>query len=488
MRKAEKRQTEDLVKLLEQAHEEIRRALEKKNTAAAMSLLADCQNGALALGTHIEKLEGEGTATIPLLEEYCELVYQIYQVLENRKAAAENATGEKKTGETFVQGREAEKGSAYGLAGEEFLRPDKVYKRLRRIHSKIAGSVQKDIKVRQEVVFLPYKASMWDSLESVWKASDKDPDCDAYVIPIPYYDRQQDGRLGEVHYELDQYPMDVPVMRYEEYDFEKRQPDVIFIHNPYDDCNHVTSVHPFFYSRNLKRFTEKLVYIPYFILGEIDPENLQAVKGIEHFCLLPGVWNADRVIVQSENMKKIYIQVLTKTMKEQGFGKKYWEERILGLGSPKIDKVLNTRKEELKIPEEWRKVIEKADGSWKKIVFYNTSVGMLLKNSDQYLLKLRDVLKIFYENRDEVVLLWRPHPLMKATIESMRPQLWDEYWEIVKQYRAEEWGIYDDTADMDRAVVISDGYYGDASSITHLCREVGVPLMIQNVDIRHENF
>ena len=29
---------------------------------------------------------------------------------------------------------------------------------------------------------------MWDSLESVWQAADADPDCDAYVVPIPYYD------------------------------------------------------------------------------------------------------------------------------------------------------------------------------------------------------------------------------------------------------------------------------------------------------------
>ena len=45
------------------------------------------------------------------------------------------------------------------------------------------------IKVWMEAIFLPYKASMWDSLESVWKAADADPECDAYVIPIPYYDK-----------------------------------------------------------------------------------------------------------------------------------------------------------------------------------------------------------------------------------------------------------------------------------------------------------
>ena len=40
----------------------------------------------------------------------------------------------------------------------------------------------------------------------------------------------------------------------------------------------------------------------------------------------------------------------------------YWEEKILGLGSPKIDKVMATRKEDVEVPEAWQKVIEKEDG------------------------------------------------------------------------------------------------------------------------------
>ena len=131
---------------------------------------------------------------------------------------------------------------------------------------------------------------------------------------------------------------------------------------------------------------------------------------------------------------------------------------------------------------EWRRIIEKADGSWKKIIFYNTSVTALLKNGEKYLQKMQDVMKFFYEKREDAALLWRPHPLMKATIESMRPQLWDEYQKIVEQYQAEGWGIYDDTADMDRALALSDAYYGDGSSIVFLCREKGMPVMIQNVE------
>lgn len=448
MREAQRRELLGCVDSLHQAHEEIKGALEKKEYRLAQKMLGECQEFAISIGEVIEKWEGEGHVAVANLEEYCESLFHIYNELE---------------------GGETNAGKFCKLLRKELL--------------KVESSIRNDVHIRKEVVFLPYKASMWDSLESVWQAAREDPNCDVYVIPIPYYDKKSGGSLGQRHYEFDQYPEYVPVMRYEEYDFETRQPDIIFIHNPYDECNYVTSVHPFFYSRNLKRFTRKLVYIPYFILGEIDPDNPEAVKGIEHFCMVPGVWNADQVIVQSENMKKAYVKVLSAAMEGQGLGRAYWEAKIQGLGSPKVDRVLNTKKEALEIPKEWRNVIEKADGSWKKIIFYNTGVAALLKNSEQYLQKLQDVLRFFYENREDVALLWRPHPLMEATIESMRPQLVDEYQKIVEQYQAEGWGIYDDTADMDRALALSDAYYGDGSSIVHLCKEKGMPVMIQNVEI-----
>ena len=90
---------------------------------------------------------------------------------------------------------------------------------------------------------------------------------------------------------------------------------------------------------------------------------------------------------------------------------------------------------------------------------------------------------MFAENSNEVALLWRPHPLIKATIESMRPELWAEYEKLVQRYREAGIGIYDDTADMDRAVVLSDAYYGDRSSIVPLYQKIGKPAMIQMVDM-----
>ena len=67
-------------------------------------------------------------------------------------------------------------------------------------------SIKKDIKVKVEVAFMPYKASMWDYLESIWVAANEDENCDAYVVPIPYYERNLDGSLGQFHYEGREFP------------------------------------------------------------------------------------------------------------------------------------------------------------------------------------------------------------------------------------------------------------------------------------------
>ncbi len=423
------------------------------NPQGAAEALVQCQESAIALGTYIDTLDEKYAPLVHILEDYCENIYQMSESLSDENLC-----------------RKVSK---------------KIQKQLTGLQNGIKYDLPDD---KKEIVFLPYKASMWDSLESVWKAADADPECDAYVIPIPYFDKNPDGSFREEHYEGDLYPKDVRITRYDEYDLETRHPDVIYIHNPYDECNHVTSVHPYFYSKNLRNYTDKLVYIPYFILSEIEPDDQSAIDGMKHFCFTPGTIYADQVIVQSEKMRQIYINEYMKAAKEMGLpgehvDRRFLEKKFLGTGSPKIDKVLNTRKEDLDVPVAWLRIIEKPDGSWKKIVFYNTSVSALLQHSEKMLEKMESVFEIFKENKDEVALLWRPHPLIQATIESMRPQLWEAYKEIRDRYIEEGWGIYDDSADVDRAIVLSDVYYGNMSSIVQLCKKEKIPAIVQDVDV-----
>lgn len=453
MRKAQKQEILEMIKTLQEAHEEIKASVERRNTILAQSLLEQCQECAISIGTAIENFEGEGFLTVSYIETYCDVVFSSHEELNGSDANA-----------------------------------NKIYKNLKKHLLRIENSVKNDVPVRKEIVFFPYKASMWDSLESVYLAAKKDPDCDAYCVPIPYYDLKPDHSFGEMHYEGREYPKNIEVIDWRTYNFEERKPDVIYIHNPYDNWNLVTSVEPRYYSANLKKYTEELVYIPYFVLQEIEPDDQRTIDNMKHFIWTPGVINADKVIVQSEKMKQIYVNEYLKAAQANGLqghhlDRKYLEQKILGLGSPKIDKVLNTKKEDLEIPEEWLKVIQKADGSWKKIVFYNTVIGALLQYNEKWIDKIEDVLKVFKENQDEVTLLWRPHPLTENTMKSMRLGILQKYLQIKQQFIRENWGIYDDTADMDRAVVLSDAYYGDQSSVVYVYKETGKPIMIQNVEL-----
>lgn len=417
----------------------------KEEPEAVIEMLIQCQEAAFLLGSFIETLDEQYIHLVKVLEDYCENIYQMSEVLSNEDICK----------------------SLY----------KKIKIQLLELNHEIQTSMPDD---KKEVVFLPYKASMWDSLESIWKKMSQDENVEVYVIPIPYFDKNSDGSFRKEYYEGDLYPKYVPITKYEEYDFEQRKPDLIFIHNPYDECNMVTSVHPFFYAKNLRSFTEQLIYIPYFILEEINPKDKESINKIRDFCITPGVLYADKVIVQSEDMRQIYINVLTEISGDTKEIREYWEKKIDGSGSPKVDKVLNTKKEELEIPNSWLSLIQKSNGDWKRIIFYNTSVGALLDSNEKMLRKIEDVFRIFERNKEEVTLLWRPHPLMESTLTSMRPQLWEQYKKLREQYIKEGWGIYDDTPDLDRAIVLSDMYYGDSSSITTLCKKCNKKVMIQD--------
>ena len=453
MKRYKKKDLLQTVSVLTKVNDSISRAASSTVLFEMEEEFIKCQEAAVDLGSYLETLDMDYAPMVRILEDYCEHIYQLSTNIQDESQCKKLSK--------------------------------KIRKQLIQLQNAITYDMPPD---KKEVVFLPYKAAMWDSLESVWQAAREDENCDAYVIPIPYYDKNPDGSFREMHYEADQYPDYVPITRYDAFDFGAHRPDVIYIHNAYDNWNLVTSVHPQFFSQNLKQYTDTLVYIPYFVLNEVDPNNEQMVEKIKHFCFMPGIINADKVIVQSEEMKQIYVSEYLKAAKAHGLqgrhlDRAYLEQKFMGLGSPKYDRVLSTQREELDIPQEWLKVIEKPDGGRKKIIMYNTGIAALLAHNEKWVDKIADVLKVFKENQDETALLWRPHPLIESTMQSMRPEILRKYTAIKEQYIAEGWGIYDDTADVDRAVLLSDAYYGDGSSVVQLYQQTGKPVMIQNVDI-----
>lgn len=451
MRKAQKQKILEILKSLGQAHREIKEELARcsrfhpGDRQRVQNMLGECQEFAISVGESIEESEGgDSHEAVAAIESYCETLYKVY---------------------TEIGGEDSG------------INENRIYKALKKKLIAIENRVKNDIIVREEIVFLPYKASMWDSMESVWIAARKEENHDVFVIAIPYYERNIDQSLGKEHCEGDEYPDYVPITDWQQYDIEEHRPDIIYIQNPYDDCNLVTCVHPQYFSRELKKHTDLLVYLPYFV-GTNDYVE-------EHLCTVPGIMNADRVIVQSEAIKKIYIQNIRKFEIENNcrgaFGD--LEAKLVPSGSPKLDRIKRVVESgKVEIPEEWKAKMYRADGERKKIILYNTTIDALLKNSETYMDKLKSVLALFRRER-ALLLLWRPHPLLTTTIKSMRPDLYEEYEEIVRRYREEDWGIYDETADIDRAIVLSDAYYGDWSSVVEMYKVTKKPIMIQNCEV-----
>ena len=99
---------------------------------------------------------------------------------------------------------------------------------------------------------------MWDSLESIWEEFSKDERFESAVVVIPYFSANRQNGEWEYHYDADRFPKNVPIVSFKEYSLNEMKPDLAFIHNPFDKYNLVTSVHPDYYSSELKEVYKKI--------------------------------------------------------------------------------------------------------------------------------------------------------------------------------------------------------------------------------------
>ena len=449
-----RKKVEDFLPLFQEAHDGIQKLLQEREFDSATAVMGECQDVAIQIGTMIEAQCGEGHATVRILEQYCELLFRLH----------ENVSGVTDTADT----REVQD----------------IVSGLRQFEKELSESVASDIKEKKEIVFIPYKEKYWKAMESVWQAAVADEDTEVYVIPAPYYYKDDYGKIKkeEPHYETN-YPEEVTLTSYEEYNFEAHHPDRIVIQCPYDEYSYGMTIHPFFYARNLKKYTDKLVYIPPLVMDEIQPGDERGRVTLRYFCNMPGIVHADQVIVQSEQMKEVYVELLTEFAGEET--RELWEEKIQGTGSPVQD---HEREDPFEgsgaanIPQQWRQKIWRPDGSRKKVIFYATTVSALFSCEDQAVDKMREVFELFRENQEDVLFGWSPDPKVREVMRKTKPGVLQKYRDLLQEYREEEWGIYDDSTDVDRAARLCDAYYGDAGSIANQCRVQKKPVMLQNVE------
>lgn len=424
MRKKKKEQIISLLQCYREAHSAIRKGIEEGRGEEAISLLVLCQEGMEKIERDTEQEPCGKTEREALFSSYQEALYSCY--LSLIKTEEENA----------------EPGTSCLDRAEAYFS---------KIEEEIAS-----IPVKTLHLFLPYKASMWDSMESVYFAALQDSSCEALVMPITYYEKE-DGKFGKRINERAEFPSEIETID-EGFSLEEAQPDVIYIHNPYDDKNILTSVDPRYYSFHLKDYTENLVYIPYYTtMGKAGFGSL----------FMPAYHYVHHIVVQSEEHK----QRLPKEVQEKA--------RILG--SPKLDRALAYSQNPPEIPEDWKRI---AGG--RKIYYYNTVIEEMLGNPESFLQKMEEVFSLFKEN-PKYCLLWRPHPLLESSFFSVDTAYRKRFLELKLRYLTEEIGIYDSSAEPERAVALSSVYLGDeTSSMAALFLAGGKPLFILDSTVSEE--
>ena len=317
--------------------------------------ISSCQEEAIAFGNAIEEKKGEGTEAVSFLEKYCEALYHAYKRIEEISEVEARLFDETAYGKGSAEEKNGESVLCSLPAG---LRKDseRQLKKLSYYLKKMRSALEREWK--RQIVFLPHRAKHFSSLRPLIDTLCEEG-FDCKIIPIPYYDRLGDGSLSDMHYEGEDFPKEYEICDYRSFNFAVELPDAIVINSPYDECNQVFTVDPFFYSKEMKKFTRKLVYIPYFVTDEINPkseEDGKAFVNMDYYVTVPGVFHADLTIVQSKEMKKAYLAKISQfTNKEVS---KKMSKKISGAGSCLIQEQEEQGKE-----QEMKKARSKGQGT-----------------------------------------------------------------------------------------------------------------------------
>ncbi len=333
----------------------------------------------------------------------------------------------------------------------------KIIKQIGKIKNELYYSSQ----FRYRVLFLPYKASMWTSLESIWIAALEDPNCEPIVVPIPYYELDKHGNRIKMCYEGDLYPDYVPVSSYLNYDISAVQPEIIYIHNPYDDDNRLTRIDEKYFSINLKNYTQCLVYSPYFTFGNYGKNS----KGIQY--QTKATYIVDKIVVQSKRVAGIFETY------------NHPKDQFIIEGSPKIDAIVKTINRPVEIPEEWKPKLE-----GKNIFLLNTHLsyfpqGSILKEKfGNYAEERHREIMDAFKNHPECGLIWRPHPLLRNMIEKSFPECLPFLNELDEYFYESDNCIIDRTADYSIAFRLSKAMISTYSTLVNEYMITGKPVLI----------
>ena len=410
-----------------------------------ITYLSELQNNIVSFGTLTESIKGEDCNTVKLLEQYLEVIYKVAKYVQK-----------------FDEGisYEASAESKYAECDEE----------VKDTFASISDAIDSEIVNRRSVLFLPVKAKHFSSMRMAYEMEEATSDTDVYVMPLPYYYKKYDGSFkDEMHIDTEEFiKANIPVTDYSRFDLSLLCPERIYINSPYDEYNMAVSVDTRFYARNVKKYTEKLIYIPYFKLMEFDRANYPCWYNMQYYCTVPGVVMADKVYVQSENTRKMYIAKLNEWAGNEQYTE-IWEQKI---------DVYNESCEE-------HSEDELRDAGSEKTIVWFVSAGSLAEFGDRYIEKAYRNLDVFALSKDKLKVLLISEPFLDEMIKTYSDELYKKWTGFIDEFNRSGIGeVVSQVEDQSvEALLKAHAYYGDPSSICKDFILMKKPVMLQNVEV-----
>lgn len=254
--------------------------------------LVDCQQLVVDLGTLIESAKGEGSRwasqIIPKLEELCEQIYL--------------------TSEGLCQGENNSDTENHLLICTESA----------------IKCVKELILEKKQVLFVTTGEKEWKSFELIYESYVNDDSYNVDVVWVPLYKKDA---LGQIISEADNGYVDtISNENWEVYNTSLVCPDIVFYQDPYDAENPCITIPKAFYSSELQKCSEKLIYVPAFLTNEFGAADLTDISNMKYYVTAPAVVRADEVWVQSENIRDRYIEALTAFAGDET--RSHWENTV----------------------------------------------------------------------------------------------------------------------------------------------------------------
>lgn len=407
------------INIIEKANNIFNRFIAQKDNQQILELAGQCQNIAIAIGTDVEKYENSNSL-VSILEEYCESLFNLCN------------------------------------EGADNLLVDSLIKLVNIIKEKY-------LKLKEDnslIIFMPYSYSNWKYMEKEYYIKKSKYGSRVKIMPIPFYEKQSDGRLINEQYSIDNYSDDNIILDYRKFDFNNNHMKEIIIQNPYDEYDSAISVHPFFYAKEIRNYTDKLIYIPPYNIDEIKDNHEKAIVNLSNYAVTPAVIFSDEIILKSENEKERYLLSI---------------EELCG------ENEKNNISKKIIVREDIANLIEEK-GNEEYLLFYLSSSNFF--NDSIFLIKkLKEVIKIFKDNKDKLKYIWILENRLLEKIDNNDKVLLEE---IIDDYKNNNLGeIYDNLSieDIDNCVNKSKAFYGSPGYIMNVFLRKAKPVMVMDINV-----